>query len=222
MEERFKSHFDSLQNNELKFLANLEINIKEMIDNALQKQNQKIDSVITEKLLNHDKTFEKALQNIPEVTAKLESLNKVMHDILKVQADQYKTKAIPNLFTKIESKYYHISVNKADWHSSIAICRSMGGNLVTFESEYEFDAVTRHLETHRIYWTSLNNLSKKDNFVSISTGKAAPYLNWHSGEPSHKYKNELEYCVQVEYKNGFKMNDRHWSNMANYICEAEN
>lgn len=49
-EERFKQQIDSLQelvdkNNAftLKFLANLEINMKEKIDTALQKQNQKIE-----------------------------------------------------------------------------------------------------------------------------------------------------------------------------------
>lgn len=326
-EERFKQHLDSLQelvdkNNAftLKFFANLEINMKEKIDNALEKLNQKIeqsfeqqqrqeadmsksftlqikadidsrfklnrnlmerqnqnihtslvalrerfqqqgrnieilssdinnrilpnlekiehlltmtentkcssrnlDSIVNDidkKLSNHGNTIEMALKSSPELTSKLEVLGKKMDSILSKQADLHESEVDPMWF-KLGSKYYYISEDRrVNWHVALETCRRLGGYLVTFESEEEFNLVTSNLET-TTYWTSFNDISEEGKFVSKYSGRAAPYLKWGSGEPTNSNSVDTEDCVQVHFKENFEMNDVPCKYRANVICEKQ-
>lgn len=318
-EERFKQQIDSLQELvdknhafTLKFLVNLEINMKEKIDNALHKQNQKIEqsfenliskiqeqtdisksftlqlkAEIDSRLKRNQNIKEKQSQNIhtslvalterfhlqgrnieivysaihmkilpnldkiqefltktentkcsshfldsvvkdidkklssPELTSKLDILGKKMDSILSKQADQNEHKVVDPTWLKLGSKYYYISKDRVViWDVASAICWRLGGYLVTFESEEEFNLVTNNLETTN-YWTSLSAISEEGKYVSSYTGKAAPYLKWGSGEPTNSNSFVSEDCVQVHFKDGFKMNDVPCYYRANVICEKQ-
>lgn len=217
------------------FLATLEMNMLEKVESSknsfkkletdfqnlnsvLQIQKQYIDSTV-DRVENVLKTIdEKLLQQGSGLTVKLETLSNKLDTVLKTQDDQ--PKVMRKQFEKIGSKYYYISKDMdANWHDAGVLCRKFGGNLVTFESEGEFNAVKSHLRIPNFYWTSLNDADKEGHFVSISTGKEAPYINWHKGEPNNIGRGEN--CVHVKYMSDrYAMNDRDCFEKIGYICEA--
>lgn len=244
--EKIESSKNSLEYIEIDFQDRL----SKTLDEALQKQNQKIDTVLQtlKKSFKQqvDKLQEQVDTNIRAVLARLhkikqeENRNKILEIELKAnkltksdkidvnsegsgfgEDDSYEV--VAENFKKIGTKHYHISKEvRVTWKTANIECSLLGGALVTFESDLEFYEVVSHLEPinqKTNYWTSLNDIDDEGTFVSIATGKKAPYTNWRIGEPNNENNGYPENCVQVTHSDGFYMNDVPCDAHASYICE---
>ncbi|XP_033173958.1 accessory gland protein Acp29AB [Drosophila mauritiana] len=88
-------------------------------------------------------------------------------------------------FEQIGSKYYYIEkVSEKNWSDASKTCRNMGGHLADIQDEADLNAIKANLQRDTHYWLGINDLKYKGEFLSMSTGKSAPFLKWGSGGPS--------------------------------------
>jgi len=92
----------------------------------------------------------------------------------------------------------------------------MGGHLASFKSEEEFKDISARLNKDTSYRLGINDFAEKGLFISVSSGKKAPFLKWKPGEP--KYNHKDQHCVTMH--NGGMWVDSCSSNI-NFICEAD-
>lgn len=220
-EENFKQQVvkiqeqaDNSNGNILNVLEKIEKGKLEIMKNTLDKV-ESLMNAMGEKLLNQSKTVESCLKERSEFMIKLDNLNNKIDTVVKKQ--DFK---ILSQFQKIGSTYYYISKNsKRNWHEALATCKKFGSNLINIESKKEYDAVIRQLESPSDYWIALNDIDKEGHFVSITTGKEAPYLNWDKGEPNNLGGNEN--CAHLRYMSDkYVMNDRDCTFRHEFICKA--
>ncbi|XP_034103227.1 C-type lectin 37Db-like [Drosophila albomicans] len=125
-------------------------------------------------------------------------------------------------FKKILEKYYYIERNiKVDWYTALHKCRELGGNLVNFQSDKEYDAVLRELNVREFYWIDLNDLGEQLKFHSMTTGLPISFNRWGSVEPNNMGTNER--CVQLR-KNQSEtliMNDIQCDRLCSFICQTK-
>lgn len=92
----------------------------------------------------------------------------------------------------------------------------MNGHLVSIKNFKEWDAITDHLITCKSYWVDLKDIESNLEFISDTTGEAAPYLKWAAGEPS---VGAWDDCVKLQLGcHCMKATDCSQENY--YICEA--
>nr|XP_017013316.2 accessory gland protein Acp29AB-like [Drosophila takahashii] len=119
-------------------------------------------------------------------------------------------------FDRVGQRFFYIEHNlKQNWTSSSNTCKLMGGNLASIKNEEEFNAITSKLNKDTSYKVGINDLAEKGVFISVSSGKKAPFLKWKTGEP--KYDHVDQRCVSVH--NGAMWVDG-CSAAHNFICEA--
>ncbi|XP_060665855.1 low affinity immunoglobulin epsilon Fc receptor-like [Drosophila nasuta] len=119
-------------------------------------------------------------------------------------------------FVQIGSGYYYIEGElKLSWFSAVHACLRHGGHLITLNNQEELDAIIPKLYAKGTYWTDVNNLSFSQ-YVSMTTGSGAEFLNWRKGEPNGGAKEE---CTGIEGPT-FEMNDFNCYTKNYFICEA--
>ncbi|KAH8262742.1 hypothetical protein KR026_010733, partial [Drosophila bipectinata] len=126
------------------------------------------------------------------------------------------TKSEP--FEKIGFKYYYIEEKmRQSWHGSLQMCHRLGGHLVSLQNQEEIKAINGRLKEYTGYWIDVTDQFKDGEYISISTGWNASFLNWAKNEPSHGE----EHCVELHTHFGpAVMNDSRCSTKKFFICES--
>ncbi|KAH8262930.1 hypothetical protein KR044_002228, partial [Drosophila immigrans] len=121
-------------------------------------------------------------------------------------------------FEKIGSGYYYIEdMQRLNWYGAAHKCRLHGGNLISPNNKQELSEVRQKLNANHVYWTDINDLSKENEFLSLTTGRSAEFLNWGSGEPNNA--RQLEHCVTLG-GSSCEMNDIPCNSETYFICES--
>lgn len=173
------------------------------IENQVE-QIQSLEKKLNEKLDKHLKSFESRVNsNIKSILEKFDAIN---------------PSVVQPLFKLIASKYYYIEHEKqCNWFVAGDKCREMGGHLVSFQNQEEFDAVKTQLKSGVDYWIDFNDLGAEGEFVSMVTGLKPKFTNWHNGEPNGQ---RSEHCGDLwYYNNKHLMNDANCSYKKGFICE---
>ncbi|XP_017069718.2 C-type lectin 37Da [Drosophila eugracilis] len=132
-------------------------------------------------------------------------------------------------FVKINGGYYFFGRESLNWYEAYEKCRELDSELVTFETDGEFDAISAHLMANRSrenYWTSGNDLGKTGTHKWFTNGQRISTLRWAVHQPDNA--GQREHCIHLGYIYGhsqtFELNDRPCSQDNNslfkYICEA--
>ncbi|KAH8287991.1 hypothetical protein KR018_001012, partial [Drosophila ironensis] len=104
----------------------------------------------------------------------------------------------------------------------------MGAELVTFETDEEFDLVAGFLKSRGIrseYWTSGNDLGKTGTHNWFTNGRRMEINRWAPHQPDND--GGREHCVHLGYiyrsSSEIQLNDRPCSedgaSLFNFICE---
>ncbi|XP_016976247.2 accessory gland protein Acp29AB-like [Drosophila rhopaloa] len=119
-------------------------------------------------------------------------------------------------FEQIGSKYFYIEkYSEKNWSSASKTCRQMGGNLADIKDEQELIDLQANLKGDTHYWLGINDLFNKSDYLSIATGKPAPFLKWAIGSPTQLNTNN---CIFL-YNGG--MYDYSCSYKFRFICQTE-
>ncbi|KAI8043154.1 C-type lectin 37Da [Drosophila gunungcola] len=132
-------------------------------------------------------------------------------------------------FVKIYDGYYFFGRESLNWYAAYEKCRELDSELVTFETDQEFDVVAAYLmanESRENYWTSGNDLAQTGQHKWFSSGQRISTLRWAVNQPDNA--GQREHCIHLGYIYGdskkFELNDRPCSQDGNslfkYICEA--
>ncbi|KAI8043153.1 C-type lectin 37Da [Drosophila gunungcola] len=132
-------------------------------------------------------------------------------------------------FTKINDGYYYFGQDKVNWYTGYENCRKLGSELVTFETNEEFDAVAAYLKSkgeRTEYWTSGNDLGKTGTHNWFTNAQPITIKRWAPNQPDNA--GGREHCIHLGYIYGYstdiQLNDRPCNNDNNslfkYVCEA--
>ncbi|XP_017773974.1 PREDICTED: C-type lectin 37Da-like, partial [Nicrophorus vespilloides] len=106
-----------------------------------------------------------------------------------------------DMFEYKDKLYYFETFYKATWFKAALACRRMGMELVSFDSDEEFDKVHEFVKKKSQYkFTDLSIFTSgvmKDigQFHWINTGNPMNVSRWWSGTPDNKGGNE--FCVNI-------------------------
>ncbi|KAL1455220.1 hypothetical protein WDU94_009331 [Cyamophila willieti] len=130
----------------------------------------------------------------------------------------------PANFTRISKNCYHMSDRQLNWKSSMSMCKSLGGNLVEFETKEEFVEVITHLLADKHtrgndFWTGGLN----PGLLWIWANSAKPVNNKESSRPEDTIPGNGR-CLKLAYNGSnkvFSYNGADCSIRQKYICEHE-
>jgi len=119
-------------------------------------------------------------------------------------------------FKQIGSRSFYIEKRvRQDWPTAEKTCRQMGGHLASIKNEEEFNDITGKLD-QSWYWIGINDQEKQGEYVSVASGKPAPFLKW--GWFRYGDGNARD-CVTLS-KNGFL--DIYCNETSYFICQQDN
>ncbi|XP_061391683.1 C-type lectin 37Db-like [Musca vetustissima] len=126
-------------------------------------------------------------------------------------------------FIRVGKKLYHFGQSKVSWYKANVICRSMGGDLASFDSAEEIKELSDHLKSKfprdRWWWLSGSDLHSEGDFLWYRTGERIQYADWTRGQPDNA--GGKENCVHLWYREPkYEMNDWVCKLDAFYICQA--
>ncbi|KAH8282387.1 hypothetical protein KR054_007349 [Drosophila jambulina] len=132
-------------------------------------------------------------------------------------------------FVKINDGYYFFGRDSLNWYEAYEKCRGLDSELVTFETDAEFDFVAGYLMANgsrENYWTSGNDLGKTGTHKWFTSGQIINTLRWAVKQPDNS--GQREHCIHMGYiyqnSQKFELNDRPCAQDNNslfkYICEA--
>jgi len=144
-----------------------------------------------------------------ETKAYLANLGTTQRETLAIQSSFKKGKevernsiqapiSIPPGYQKIGTRYFLISGAFKEWNEGELFCREKGGYLAAFQNQEEVDAIQPKLRKEFYYWLGINDKEKRGKFVSVASGKPAPFLNGNVDEPYYRHRDE--FCMAI--KNG--------------------
>ncbi|XP_017110562.1 uncharacterized protein LOC108134675 [Drosophila elegans] len=120
-------------------------------------------------------------------------------------------------YQKIGKRYFIIEHNvELSWSDAERACQEKRGHLASIKDEEEGFAFMYVVEDYKFYWLGINDRDNKGEYMSVASGKKAPYINWHEYNPSPEEDNER--CVTL-YSN--YMFDRRCEVKSPYICQAD-
>ncbi|XP_043641044.1 accessory gland protein Acp29AB-like [Drosophila teissieri] len=122
----------------------------------------------------------------------------------------------PPGFQKIGSRYFFIEYSeRKSWTDANKTCREKGGHLAAFQTEDEFEAVTRIVNKyHTSFWLGYHRNSK-DEFVT-ATGNKGSFMKWDSGQPDNI--GGKQNCV---YLSNSRMYDLNCEDTYSFICQLD-
>ncbi|XP_052837976.1 accessory gland protein Acp29AB-like [Drosophila gunungcola] len=182
---------------------------QEVIRKQLMALQDRIESQLTELLDKMDQEV------------KIMSQKKSLEEAVNALRHSLESKEVPKKgtfhpqFEKVGSRYFYIEKNVGlDWFSAARRCREMGGHLAAPKDEDELNLIRQKLDSRR-YWLDINDLPNKDEYISLASGEAAPFLKWNKGEP---LKNPNAHCVYIYDGHYYKYFciDRNL-----FVCQAE-
>ncbi|XP_017058931.1 C-type lectin domain family 3 member A-like [Drosophila ficusphila] len=119
-------------------------------------------------------------------------------------------------YVRIGSKWIYVErENRRNWEEAEAFCRGINGHLITIQNNSELSALYEKLDKYTDYWLGINDVAKEGEFVSVASGKPAPFLNWEHNQPDNRNGNEN--CVTIRLG---QMCDLDCSYIFFFICEA--
>ncbi|XP_017058910.1 C-type lectin 37Db-like [Drosophila ficusphila] len=165
-------------------------------------------------LIDHT-TFNK--QKLENLETKLEAIiERQLSAIQKLQCKRDKKSLNLDFYDRIGSKWIYVErENPRNWEQAEAFCREIEGHLLTIQNDIGLRVLDKKLDRDTSYWLGINDMAKKDEFVSVASGKPAPFLKWEDTEPDNW--NGKENCVDIY--NG-EMYDTECSFVHLFICEA--
>ncbi|XP_017770304.1 PREDICTED: C-type lectin 37Da-like [Nicrophorus vespilloides] len=120
--------------------------------------------------------------------------------------------------------YYIETFYKANYYKAFMSCRKLGMNLVSIDSEDEFDKLHSFIkfstknENGMAFWTSAAAIEPLQFHWMLTGYPLRLASKWLPGEPNNKDGNE--YCLEVRIQNkDLIMNDENCNNQVYYICE---
>ncbi|XP_017071967.1 uncharacterized protein LOC108108426 [Drosophila eugracilis] len=174
--------------------------------------------VLLDNLSKLDKSLEQKESSwknlIPsDLETKIDRIEKLLEDL----QEKFDKKSVSPLFQRIGSRLIYIE-NKVhqSWHGAEESCRQMGGHLATIQNDYDFNAINSQLEKSVSYWLGVSDIAKEGEFVSVASGKRAPFFKWKAGQPNNIEGKDN--CVDIY--NGY-MFDSNCDEEEVYICEAD-
>ncbi|KAH8367797.1 hypothetical protein KR084_002886 [Drosophila pseudotakahashii] len=156
-------------------------------------------------------------QDLQERLDRIEGQLTAMQDTLSKLDREFTLVNYERIGTRLYYFEHHLWV---DWYIAEKLCIESGGHLAAFNSEQEFNEVTRHLKQEH-YWLGLSDPKQNGEFTTVASGKRAPYLKWGSDEPNyHKIGQSDEHCAIVygvyNYMLVFSC-----QNLMHFICQAD-
>ncbi|CAH3159228.1 unnamed protein product, partial [Pocillopora meandrina] len=128
----------------------------------------------------------------------------------------------PNITFK--NSRYIISVDGWYWHLNRDICQSQGGDLVSIETEEEWNFINNEIQRRNT--SSCKNkwsigLMKEDGNWAWVNGRPLTVSKWGGGEPSGEHDVGFMYKRFSNDKRGLfgSVNREIWTNQHAYICE---
>ncbi|XP_060667114.1 accessory gland protein Acp29AB-like [Drosophila nasuta] len=156
-------------------------------------QFESTNKMMEEKFASQDKKIDQKLGDLSNATEEIMEQIKLQGKQVEQQMEHlHKTeelkKQIPGPpYQKIGSKYYYIEESEeVNWFRAVNKCLILGGHLVNFQNQDEFNAVKGKLQANQDYWIDLNDLAKEGEFISVATGQKPKFLNWHIYEPNNE------------------------------------
>ncbi|KAH8353578.1 hypothetical protein KR084_011910 [Drosophila pseudotakahashii] len=154
-------------------------------------------------------------------TAIQASVDKLLSQLAAIQESIDNTKisatAISQKFERIGSKLIYIEDNlKVSWEVAASLCIHMGGYLASFNDEEDFNAINSRLIKSRYYWLGINDVDNEGEYISVDSGKEAPFFKWNFRQPDNN--NDEEDCIELYLG---LMNDQKCSDFNYFICQAK-
>jgi hypothetical protein len=101
------------------------------------------------------------------------------------------------------NSYYYVSNQETSWYNADSISSSLGGHLVSINSQDENNLVQSFLNSENA-WIGLNDTLMEGNWV-WSSGEQFDYNNWADGEPNND--DMIEHFVHINYSGNGDWND---------------
>ncbi|KAH8352256.1 hypothetical protein KR084_003013, partial [Drosophila pseudotakahashii] len=113
-------------------------------------------------------------------------------------------------------KFFYIeNVSKLNWIEAASTCRMMGGQLADINDEEEYNGLKARVVYTNSYWLGISDQAKDGEFISLSSGKPATFLEWQANRPHY---NDSDHCVALYMS---KMWDDPCSREHNFICQTD-
>ncbi|KAH8411870.1 hypothetical protein KR222_000933, partial [Zaprionus bogoriensis] len=121
---------------------------------------------------------------------------------------------------QINSKNYYFVDKEMSWTEAKDTCSELGGYLVTFQNQGEFDEVVKYLRPNVHYWIGANDVQTLRQYRPIDDSLGGGYFRWHKDEPSSHHDNE--HCVELKFfDNMHLMNNVRCDFKFESICELQ-
>ncbi|XP_037708101.1 CD209 antigen-like protein B [Drosophila subpulchrella] len=223
-EKQIKIQLDAMQESLLSVKTSLEAAFETKIENQFENLMQNLKKLIPQdfdaRLRSIErqiisKEFEKNPRRIENQTGtesehqvKLEGQPEILQDTLNKPMQGFK---------KIGSKFFYIENGYTlNWESAESACREMGAQLADIENMQESKDLYASLIYNRSYWLGISARAKEVTFISVASGKQAPFLKWKPGQPNSGLSDRR--CVSFYFG---EMWDARCSNTHFFICKAD-
>ncbi|XP_016951492.1 mannose-binding protein C-like [Drosophila biarmipes] len=128
------------------------------------------------------------------------------------------SRIVPPKFERIGSRYFYIEQHLfQNWTAATETCRQVGGYLAAFRDEEEFNAIVGKLQKYEHYLLGINDMAREDEFVSVASGRPAPFFKWRRDYPN-TYGDRTD-CVILETG---VMRDYICTDRSHFICQWDN
>ncbi|XP_044312711.1 accessory gland protein Acp29AB-like [Drosophila rhopaloa] len=184
-----------------------------------QKQNETQERLVSieaklDKLLDQEEASS-TNANILDLHTKLNRIENLLAGLQKNVAKRVPNASISPLFTRIGSRLIYVEKEiKKSWDAAEETCREMGGHLATIQNESDLNSIKAEIP-YGVYWLGISDVAKEGEFVSVATGKLAPFLKWEKDQPNNL--DGTDNCVDI-FRG--EMYDSDCSKITNFICEA--
>ena len=110
------------------------------------------------------------------------------------------------------------SPEKLGWYEAAEYCASLGGHLVTINSQEENDFLTRVFTRPRneAVMIGASDFETEGDWKWV-TGEAFSYSNWREGEPNNEYEEDYAMLIADGFWNDGHLDRENWY----FICEWE-
>jgi len=179
------------------------------LPNKSERQMDTIYDKISEMEINVENKQESVQFELENLKDQVSSIQEILFRIEK--------KILMPYFDTIGTRYFYVNNDfKANWNKAQKYCRKIGGYLATFQNAEEYYAIqSKILYRTEFYWLGIRDFKNDDHFVSVTTGKPAPYLKWGLHQPGDEGNSD---CVETY---DAKMHDRYCEDRGYFICQAD-
>ncbi|XP_044312692.1 accessory gland protein Acp29AB-like [Drosophila rhopaloa] len=182
--------------------------------NETQERLVRIEAKL-DKLLNQEEASSTNAK-ILDLHTKLERIENLLAGLQENVSTSVSNASISALFTRIGSRLIYIEKEiEKSWDAAEETCREMGGHLATIQNESDFTAIKDELSHPESYWLGISDVAKEGEYVSVATGKLAPFLKWEKNQPNNLFGKDN--CVDI-YRGEMYDSDCRTSQF--FICEA--